>query len=196
MLKAELVKSADQSLELVRFENLRCSSDIRSDDCRYVEQSVQYVRFQIGEEAWCGGFGIGDLSYDSLLDGDVTMNEQESDDYGDYEYPPMMKDEFGFLSLPNEIRTETESEEKTPNCDHSSFNDSMVCTHVETFVSSSIAMLYLNGNLYWIDGITRKILSFCHIECDDRSSSSPYYRPIFNRKHKLVVRDREFDIAV
>ncbi len=53
-------------------------------------------------------------------------------------------------------------------------------------------MIYLNGNVYWLNAVQRKLLNVGHMECDEQDlPNGDREEPIFNRKHCLVIRDRE-----
>ncbi len=69
----------------------------------------------------------------------------------------------------------------------------VVCKHVEVFPNSALAMVYLNGNVYWVDALERKVVSVGHFECDEQDIFAACAQPIFNSKHRLILRDREVE---
>lgn len=77
-------------------------------------------------------------------------------------------------------------------CDHSAAGGCNQCEHIETFADSPLVLVYLNGHLYWVDGLEKSVLSVGHITCDDMNDDvSEVCAPVFKRKHRLVFRDRE-----
>jgi hypothetical protein len=78
------------------------------------------------------------------------------------------------------------------DCDHSAAGGCNQCEHIETFADSPLVLVYLNGHLYWVDGMEKSVLSVGHIPCDDTYDEVSSVRaPVFMRKHRLVFRDRE-----
>ena len=78
------------------------------------------------------------------------------------------------------------------DCDHSAAGGRNWCEHIETFADSPLVLVYLNGHLYWVDGLEKSVLSVGHIPCDDTYDDvSEVSAPVFKRKHRLVFRDRE-----
>lgn len=80
----------------------------------------------------------------------------------------------------------------TSDCNHTPAGGQYQCEHIETFADSPLILVYLNGHLYWIDGLEMSVLSVGHIACDDTYDEVfEVCAPVFKRKHRLVFRDRE-----